>query len=82
MSLREFLLSTLIQFSFRFERFFPYIIRRYITRKLDDYQQDGRITDYTVKAARRDRFHYIFQIDLLLDKDNLTEVIRQFERKS
>jgi hypothetical protein len=82
MSLKEVLFSTLIRVSFRFERFFPYVIRVYINRKLADYQQDGRITDYRVKATRRDRYHYTFQIDLFLDKHNLQEVIAQYERKS
>lgn len=82
MSLRETLLATLIRFSFRFERFFPYVIRMYINRKLTLYQHDGRISDYFVKAQRRDRYHYTFQIDLLLDQHNLREVIRRYEWKS
>lgn len=82
MSLRETLFATLVRFSFQFERFFPYVIRIYINRKLAPYQHDGRLTDYIVKAQRRDRYHYTFQIDLILNQDNLQEVIRQYERKS
>jgi hypothetical protein len=82
MSLRETLFVTLIRFSFHFERFFPYIIRMYINRKLATYQHDGRLSNYFVKAQRRDRYHYIFQIDLLLDQHNLREVIRRYELAS
>jgi hypothetical protein len=82
MSLRELLLSCLIRFAFRFERFFPYAVRLLLNRKLGEYQKEGRITDYTVRAGRRARNHYLFQIDLTLDEDNMRGVIARYERKS
>jgi hypothetical protein len=82
MSLREALFSSLIRFAFRFERFFPYAIRLMLNRKLGEYQKAGHITDYMVRAGRRARHHYSFQIDLTLDEDDVREVIARYERKS
>ena len=82
MSLKESLFSSLIRFSFRFERFFPHFIRLFLNRKLGEYKKEGQITDYQVKARRRDRYHYSFQIDLILNENNIMEVVEKYERKS
>jgi hypothetical protein len=82
MSLKEALFSSLIRFSFRFERFFPYFVSLFLNRKLDEYKKEGQITDYNVKVKRRDRYHYLFQIDLILNENNIMEVVDRYERKS
>ena len=82
MNLKEALFSSFIRFSFRFERFFPHFIRLFLNRKLGEYQKEGQITGYKVRSRRRGRYHYTFQIDLLLDENNLKEVIEKYEWKS
>lgn len=82
MSVKDVLFSALIRFSFRFERFFPYILRAFIIRKLGEYQRNGMLADYTVRAARRGRHHFAVQIDLYLEEKNVWEVIAKYERKS
>ncbi|UCH02174.1 MAG: hypothetical protein JSV20_10305 [Candidatus Bathyarchaeota archaeon] len=82
MSFKESLFSNLIRFSFRFERFFPYAVRLFLNRKLGEYKKEGQITDYTVRAMRRDRYHYSFQVDLIVDENKLMEVVENYERKS
>ena len=81
MGLKESLFSSLVRFSFRFERFFPHVARLFLNRKLGEYKKRGQITDYTVKAGRRARYHYLFQIDLILNEANVMEVIEKYERK-
>jgi hypothetical protein len=82
MSFKESLFSSLVRFSFRFERFFPHVVRLFLNRKLGEYKKRGQITDYKVRARRRDRYHYSFQIDLILDENNIMEVVDTYERKS
>ena len=76
MSLKEILYTSLIRFSFRFERFFPYIIRDFLNRTLSTYRDDGKITDYLVRAGRRGRYHYTIPIDLTLDEAIVKEVMK------
>ena len=82
MTVMETLLSGLVRLAFRFERFFPYAVRLFVNRKLGGYKNAGQITDYQIKAERRGRYHYLFQIDLTLNEDNVREVIARYERKS
>ena len=66
MTLIERITSHLIKFSFKFERFFPQFIKFFLNRKLKEYKQMGALTDYRVKAKRRGRYHYLFEVDLFL----------------
>ena len=66
MTLIERITSDLIKFSFKFERFFPQFIKFFLNRKLKEYKQMGALTDYGVKAKRRGRYHYLFEVDLFL----------------
>lgn len=54
----------IIRLSFRFERLFPQLIKFYLGRKLRQYKKKGVITDYKIKAGRKGRYHYTFEIDL------------------
>ena len=67
MGIREYIASLLVKVSFRFERFFPQIIKFFVNRKLEEYKKRGLISDYRVKARRKGRYHYSFIIDLSLD---------------
>jgi hypothetical protein len=78
----EVLYSGLVRTVFRFERFFPYVVRLFANRKLSEYKAVGRITDYQIRAGRQGKHHYLFQIDLALDEDNIRDVITGYERKS
>ena len=60
------ILSGLINFSFRFERYFPQIIRLFLYRQLVEYREKGFIHHYDVDADWKDKYHYSFQIDLFL----------------
>ena len=52
--------------AFRFEFFFPQFIGYFVGQKLKDYKEKGLIEDYKVKAKRRGRNHYLFDVDLFL----------------
>ena len=66
MGLRDWTASNLIKFSFKFERFFPQFIKFYLNRKLNEYKQRDILTDYYVKAKRKGKYHYTFEVDLIL----------------
>ena len=57
-----------INFFFRlaliFEPLAPTAISYYLSRKLDNYKQQGLIADYKVKTKRIHRFHYRIWLDL------------------
>jgi hypothetical protein len=61
------LLSSLIKFSFRLEFFFPQFIKFFISRKLKEYQEKGVLADYKVRAKRKGRHHYFFELDLFVN---------------
>ena len=63
----ESMLPSLIKLSFKFEIFFPRFIKIFINRKLKEYKETGALTDYKVRAKRRGRFHYFFELDLYLN---------------
>jgi len=56
------MLPSLIKLSFKFEMLFPQFIKFFINRKLKEYKETGALTDYKVKAKRRGRFHYFFEL--------------------
>ncbi len=60
------ILSGLIKFSFRFERFFPQFIKIFLSRQLAEYRKNEIIHDYSVDAVWRSKYHYFFTINLLL----------------
>ncbi len=66
MGMKERLLSGLIKLSFRFERFFPQFIKFFLNRKLKEYKEKGTFTDFKVKARRKGKYHYSFEVDLFL----------------
>ena len=56
-----------IRLAFRFERFFHLFIGYYLDKKLEEYRRRRLITDYKVRAGRKGRYHYLFEVDLLLN---------------
>ena len=66
MGLRERITSGFIKFSFKFERFSPQFIKLFLNRKLKEYKKKGALTDYGVKAKRKGKYHYLFEVDLFL----------------
>lgn len=65
--MKENMLRGLIKLSLKFEVLFPRFIKFFINRKLKEYKETGALTDYKVKAKRRGRFHYFFELDLFLN---------------
>ena len=59
-------ISVFSKIAFRFEFFFPQFIGYFVGQKLKDYKEKGLIEDYKVKAKRRGRYHYLFDVDLFL----------------
>jgi len=59
--------SAFIRLSFRFERFFPQVIKLFLNRKLKEYKERGLISNYRIQAWRRGKYHYSFIVDLFLD---------------
>jgi len=57
----------LIRFSFSLERFFPRFAKFLLVRKLKEYKERGVIADYKVKAERKKKYHYSFEVDLFLE---------------
>ena len=68
------LLSSLIKFSFRLEIFFPRFIKFFISRKLKEYKENGVLADYKVRAKRKGRYHYFFELDLFVNIEKGGEV--------
>jgi len=66
MKIGEHIASLLIKSSFRLERFFPQFVRFFLNRKLKEYKKKGVISDYKVKAKRKGKYHYLFEVDLFL----------------
>jgi len=58
--------SVFTKIGFRFEFFFPQFIGFFIGRKLKEYKEKGLIEDYTIKAKRRGKYHYLFDLDMFL----------------
>ncbi len=58
--------SVFSKIAFRFEFFFPQFIGYFVGQKLKDYKEKGLIEDYKVKAKKRGRNHYLFDVDLFL----------------
>lgn len=69
MGIDEKFASGLVKFSFKLERFFPKFIKFYLNRKLKEYKKKGLITDYKVKARRKEKHHYFFEISLFLETE-------------
>lgn len=67
MGIRERIISGLIKVSFRLEGFFPQFIKFYLNRKLREYEKKEVLTDYNIKAKRRGKYHYSFEVDLFLN---------------
>jgi hypothetical protein len=63
----ESILPRLIKLSFKFEIFFPRLIKLFINQKLKEYKEMGKLTDYKFKAKRKGKYHYFFELDLLLN---------------
>jgi len=70
MGFRVRITSNLVKFSFRLERLFPQFIKFFINRKLKEYKNRGLISAYKVKAKRRGKYRYSFNINLLLVINN------------
>lgn len=67
MGLDERIASDLTKVAFRFERFFPQFVKFSLNRRLKEAKKSGIIADYKVKAARKGKYHYVFEIDLNLE---------------
>ncbi|MGA1975548.1 MAG: hypothetical protein ABSG92_07925 [Conexivisphaerales archaeon] len=61
--------SGLVRASFRFERFFPRLVKLYMGRQLKKYKERGTISDYRIRAKRVKKYHYVFEVDLFLDPE-------------
>ena len=66
MGIIESSVSVLVKLAFRFEMLFPQFIKFLLNRKLKEYKEKGEITDYKVKAKRKGKYHYSFEVDLFL----------------
>jgi hypothetical protein len=60
--------SELVKAAFRFERFFPVLVKLYVGRQLKKYKERGTIYDYKIRSRRVKKHHYVFQVDLSLNK--------------
>jgi hypothetical protein len=60
------LLPGLIKFSFRFERYYPQVIKFFLNRKLVEYREKGFIHDHNIEADWKGKHHYSFKIDMFL----------------
>jgi hypothetical protein len=58
--------SNLTKTVLAFERFFPQFVRFSLNRRLKEAKKRGVITNYKVKAIRKAKYHYVFEIDLYL----------------
>jgi hypothetical protein len=65
--------SAFIRLSFRFERFFPQVIKLFLNRKLKEYKERGLISSYRIQAWRRGKYHYSFVIEVELEDYNKQE---------
>ncbi len=59
-------LSGLIKFSFRVERFYSRFIKFFLNRKLSEYRREGYIHDFQIDAAWKGNHHYFFTVNMLL----------------
>ena len=64
MGFRERMYSGLIKTALYFERLYPRYIKYFISRSLKKLKERGVISDYKVKSRRKNRYHYVFEIDL------------------
>lgn len=67
--------------AFRFEFFFPQFIGYYVGQKLKEYKEKGWIEDYKVKAKRREKYHYFFDVDLFVNIEKGGEILWLQKRK-
>ena len=56
--------SGLIKLAFSLERFSPQFVKFFLNRKLKEYKKKDAITSYKVKAGRKGKYHYLFEVDL------------------
>lgn len=63
----------LVRFGLRFERLYPLYIKYGLQHRLKQLRENGIVSDYRVSAKRKERLHYLVQVDLDVNKD----VIRQ-----
>ena len=66
MGIIESSVSVFVKLAFRFEIFFPEVLKFFLNRKLKEYKRKGVITDYEVKAKRKGKYHYFLEVDLFL----------------
>ena len=59
-------ISVFTRIAFRFEYFYPQFIGYVIGQKLKEYKEKGLIEEYKVKAKRRGKYHYLFELNLFL----------------
>ncbi len=58
----------LVGLAFKLDWLFPPFIRLFLDRKLKEYKEKGIISDYEVRAGRKEKFHYVIQVDLFLER--------------
>ncbi|MCW4020663.1 MAG: hypothetical protein NWF14_05495 [Candidatus Bathyarchaeota archaeon] len=63
----ETILSGLVRFSFVFERFFPWFMKSFLSRVLEEYKEKGVLADYRVKAERKGKYRYSFELEIVLN---------------
>jgi hypothetical protein len=75
MKLSNSFVTVFSKIAFRFEFFFPRFIGYFISQKLKEYKQKGWLEDYKVKAIRREKYHYFFDMDLFLNIEKGGELL-------
>ena len=58
-----------VKLAFRFEIFFPQVFKLFLNRKLKEYKEKGVIADYKVRTKRKGKYHYRFDVDLLIEAE-------------
>ena len=53
-----------MRFAFFLEPFAPPAISYYVSRRLDQFRQQGLIGDYKAKTSRLGKFHYKVEVDM------------------
>ena len=69
MGIRFSILSGVTDLISMFEPLFPQLAAQYLNSKLREYRKRRVLSDYEVKAGRKGRYHYVFEVDLFFKND-------------
>lgn len=68
MEIGERFTPSLFRLAFSAERLWPWFFSYYLRRLLGKYRDRGLITDYKVKFTRKEKYHYVIELELFLTK--------------